>query len=62
MKKFLLTLAAVVFRSLMKKATPYLRSYLRDILIKFKERAVQSPNDFDDVLANALWYVIFGNE
>ena len=62
MKKFLLTLAAVVFRSLMKKATPALKSYLRDLLIKFKERAAQTPNDFDDVLADALYFVIIGND
>ncbi len=61
MKKFLLVLAAAVFRSLMKKATPALRSYLRDLLIKFKERAAQTPNVFDDILAETVYKVLIGN-
>ncbi len=62
MKKFLLALAAIVFRSLVKHATPALRSYLKDILIKFKEKAAVTSNEFDDILANALYRLLFGNE
>lgn len=62
MKQFLLTLVVVVFKSLMRKATPELRSYLRELLTKFKERAAETPNKFDDILAETLYDVIIGDD
>ncbi len=62
MKQFLLALAVVVFKSLLRDASPQIRSYLRRILTDFKEKAAETKNKFDDILAEALYDVIIGDD
>ena len=62
MKQFLLALAVVVFKAMVKRASPEIRRYLKDLLIKFKERAAETPNKFDDILAEGLYDVVIGDD
>ncbi len=62
MKLFLLALAVVVFKTLLKKATPMVRARLKMLLTDFKDYAAETPNKFDDILAETLYDVIIGDE
>ncbi len=62
MKNALLLLAAVVLRAAMKAASPLIREFVKDKLIELKDRAAETPNKFDDILADTLYDVIVGDD
>ncbi len=62
MKNALLLLAAVVLRAAMKSASPLIRKFVKDKLNELKERAAETPNKFDDILADTLYDVIIGDD
>lgn len=62
MKNALLLLAAVVLRAAMKAASPLIREFVKDKLNELKERAAETPNKFDDILADTLYDVIVGDD
>lgn len=62
MKNALLLLAAVVLRAAMKAASPLIREFVKDKLNELKVRAAETPNKFDDILADTLYDVIIGDD
>jgi len=55
MQKWFLNVIMVV----LKFATPELRDTMKDFLVGFKEKAAQTPNPVDDIIADAL-LIVFG--
>lgn len=62
MKQFLLALAVVVFRAMMKAASPHIRRMIYDWVTDFQKKAAETPNKWDDILADALYDVLVGDE
>lgn len=62
MKKIILALAFIVFKAMMKAATPFLRNFVIDKIKEIERAAANTPNKWDDVLAEALHHVVIGND
>lgn len=62
MKAALLLISAVVLKAAMRAASPVIRDFVKDKLNELKERAAETPNKFDDILAETLYDVIIGDD
>ena len=60
MKSFGLTIAALILKPMVKAASPVIRSFLVDKLTELKKKAEDTPNKFDDILADALCDIVIG--
>lgn len=62
MVPFLLALAVAAFAGIISKASPLIRAKLKALLTEFREAAEETPNKFDDILADALYNVLIGDD
>lgn len=62
MKKIILALAFVVFKAMLKAASPMIRRFVVTKIEEIVDKASATENKWDDVLAEALAYIILGND
>lgn len=62
MKTLLIALATVVFRAMMKAASPLIRKFITEKIEDIRLKAAETPNKWDDILAEALHDVLIGDE
>lgn len=62
MKKIILAFAFVIFKSMLKAATPMIRRFVVAKIEEIVDKASTTENKWDDVLAEALAYIILGND
>lgn len=60
MKNFGLTIAALILKPMMAAASPVIRGFLKEKLTELKSKAEETPNKFDDILADSLYDIIVG--
>jgi len=60
MKSFGLSIVALVLKPMMAAASPVIRSFLKEKLTELKSKAEETPNKFDDILADSLYDVVIG--
>lgn len=62
MKTALILLATVLLRAAMTSASPLIRDWVKEKLTELKERAAETPNKFDDILADTLYDILIGDD